>query len=70
MTTAATFDAVALVNALRLGDQRQADAILASCDTAAVARTLASWLPEACRTQGLTWPNYACLLVDRELNRS
>jgi len=64
----AALDAVALVNALRFGDARQADAILASCDTAAVAKTLAGWLPEACRTQGLEWPNYAWLLVDRELN--
>lgn len=63
----AVLDAIALVRALQLGDARQAEAVLASCDTAAVARTLAGWLPDACRTQGMVIENFLAVLLDQEL---
>jgi hypothetical protein len=47
-------DAIALVHAVRRGDERAIETVLTSANTAAMARALATVLPRAVRTQGVS----------------
>lgn len=66
--TMAALDACALVTALRRRDEPQVRGILASTDTAGVARILAEWLPAAVHSQGMMIENFIGILIDQEIH--
>ncbi|HEX4100517.1 MAG TPA: hypothetical protein VHY21_08240 [Pseudonocardiaceae bacterium] len=62
-------DALALVQALRRGDESAIERVLASSDVRAVARALATVLPRAVRTQATSVDDFLRGLGDRALDK-
>jgi hypothetical protein len=63
-------DSLALVQAVRRGDEQAIAAVLTSVNTAAVARALATVLPRAVRCQGSTVDDFLHSLTDGVINPS
>jgi hypothetical protein len=57
-------DAIALVQAVRRGDERAIETVLTSANVPAVARALATVLPRAVRTQGVSVDTFLHGLTD------